>query len=75
MNPTHANTPRDHAEEVLVTSDLLKPIAPGDDEPALALLKAGIPLSLLMDLAGGELPSKEMYEVEGVETDAFANLQ
>lgn len=58
-----------------MTSDLLKPLAPGDDEPVLALLKAGIPLTLLLDLAGGDLHSKELYEVEGVETDAFTNLQ
>ena len=50
-------------------------MAPGDDEPVLTLLKAGIPLSLLLDLAGGDLHSKELYEVEGVDSDAFAHLQ
>lgn len=75
MNPTHAKTPSAPSQEVFVTSDLLKPLAAGDDDPVLALLKAGIPLSLLLDLAGGDLHSKELYEVEGVETDAFAHLQ
>jgi len=57
-------------------SDLLKPLAPGDEEPVIALLKAGIPLSLLLDLAGGDdLRSLEIYQVEGVDSDAFANLQ
>lgn len=64
MNPTHAPTP-----------DLLAPVAAGDEEPVLALLRAGIPLSLLLDLAAGDLHSHEIYEHEGVDSDAFAHLQ
>lgn len=81
MNPTHASTPSAHSDATqpraadAPTPDLLRPLAAGDDEPVIALLKAGIPLSLLVDLAGSDdLHSREIYQVEGVESDAFAHL-
>jgi hypothetical protein len=45
-------------------SDLLRPLAPGDEDPVIALLKAGIPLSLLMDLAADDPHSAELYRTE-----------
>ena len=39
------------------------PTAPRTD-PALALLRAGIPLSLLLDLAQADPHSEEIYEQE-----------
>ena len=48
-----------------MSSDLLRPLAPGDDDPVLALLKAGIPLSLLLDLATKDPQSAEIYATEG----------
>lgn len=76
MNPTHTVAPSaDTATPASPSAELLRPLAPGDDEPVIALLKAGIPLSLLLDLAGGDLHSDELYEVEGVDSDAFAHLQ
>ncbi len=59
--------------EDVVTSDLLRPLAPGDEEPVLSLLRAGIPLSLLLDLSAAPC-SVELYEEEGVDSDAFDYL-
>ena len=47
-----------------MSADLLRPLAPGDDDPVLALLKAGIPLSLLLDLATDDPRSNEIYQTE-----------
>lgn len=49
-----------------MTSDLLRPLAPGDEDPVLALLRAGIPLTLLMDLAAKDPHSAEIYKSETV---------
>lgn len=43
---------------------LLQPLAPGDEDPVIGLLKAGIPLTLLMDLAAEDLRSEEIYRAE-----------
>jgi hypothetical protein len=47
-----------------MSSDLLRPLAPGDEAPILALLRAGIPLSLLLDLASKDPQSEEIYQTE-----------
>ena len=39
--------------------------APRPASRAEALLRAGVPLSLLLDLAGGDPHSRELYEHEG----------
>lgn len=44
--------------------DLLRPLAPGDEDPVIALLRAGIPLSLLLDLAAADPHSAEIYQTE-----------
>ena len=54
----------DSPPEDAMPSDLLE--APPTQEGArvLTLLKAGIPLSLLIDLAGSDPHSEELYELE-----------
>ena len=47
-----------------MSSDLLRPLAPGDEDPVIGLLKAGIPLSLLLDLATSDPHSAEIYQTE-----------
>ncbi|MCU1588291.1 MAG: hypothetical protein JWN31_1784 [Frankiales bacterium] len=47
-----------------MSPDLLSPIAPGDEDPVFALLRAGIPLTLLLDLAAKDLGSAEIYDSE-----------
>lgn len=37
---------------------------PRDEGGVVALLRAGIPLSLLLDLAGSDPHSEELYETE-----------
>jgi hypothetical protein len=37
---------------------------PRDEDRVVALLRAGVPLSLLLDLAGGDPHSEELYERE-----------
>lgn len=39
---------------------------PRDEHQAVALLRAGIPLSLLFDLAGADPHSEELYALEQV---------
>lgn len=48
-----------------MSSDLLYRSAPGEDDSVITLLKAGIPLSLLLDLASKDLCSEEIYQTEG----------
>jgi hypothetical protein len=50
--------------EAALTPDFLRPRAPGDEDPVLALLKAGIPLTLLLDLAQEDPRSEEIYRAE-----------
>ena len=47
-----------------MSRELLRPLAAGDEDPVLALLRAGIPLSLLLDLAAGDPSSEEIYASE-----------
>ena len=47
-----------------MSTDLLRPLAPGDEDPVLLLLRAGIPLTLLMDLACEDPHSEEIYRSE-----------
>ncbi len=47
-----------------MSPDLLRPVAPGDEDPVFALLRAGIPLTLLLDLAAEDPHSAEIYGSE-----------
>lgn len=40
------------------------PARPGGEQQALALLRAGVPLTLLLDLALGDPRSAELYAAE-----------
>lgn len=62
MAPAH--TPAHHPRESTLSTDLLRPLAPGDEDPVIALLRAGIPLTLLMDLACEDPKSAEIYRSE-----------
>ncbi len=66
MTPAHVDETqvRMHTMEDAMSSDLLRPLAPGDEDPVIALLRAGIPLSLLLDLASRDPLSAEIYQTE-----------
>lgn len=51
-----------------MSPDLLRPVAPGDEDPVIALLRAGIPLTLLLDLAAEDPQSAEIYRTEAYST-------
>jgi hypothetical protein len=66
VTPAHGTTTPQPTTEDAMSSDLLRPLAPGDEDPVLALLRAGIPLTLLMDLAAEDPGSAEIYQAETV---------
>lgn len=59
---TEATMPSDLLSNLL--SENVPPPSADDGGRVVALLKAGIPLSLLLDLAGCDPHSEELYELE-----------
>ena len=57
-------TPADDDAPDLGMANLLRPLAPGDEDPVIGLLRAGIPLSLLLDIACVDPHSAEIYAYE-----------